>query len=380
MVARGFVGAAYRHRTSRAGDPHLHWHVLVANLAQGIDGRWSALDGRAITTPLVPVALCSRPLCAASSRLQVPADFAAVEADWHTRADAANWGPAELEQLVASAAPATVRSGFVIEDEAWRNGVRSLTTRLVGFDEWLDWLLDHRVTAHDGTFTRFDLTRAVASALPATTSVEVVEATVQWALGSPAVVPLTGHSLQSLVTNADCRVLADERVRMYTSRSLLALEEGLMEQLVGGVDAGVGVLDLGRVDAAVHASALGEDQASAVTSLTAGGDRISVLVGRAGTGKTHTLGTVRALYEDAGCTVVGLAPSARASRELEAGAGICSTTLARHLVEHRDIDASAVVMVDEAGMAAVRDLARESGGTGSSPTGPTSSSSNKSTH
>jgi conjugative relaxase-like TrwC/TraI family protein len=48
MVARGFVGAAYRHRTSRAGDPHLHWHVLVANLAQGIDGRWSALDGRAI--------------------------------------------------------------------------------------------------------------------------------------------------------------------------------------------------------------------------------------------------------------------------------------------------------------------------------------------
>ena len=48
MVARGFVGAAYRHRTSRAGDPHLHWHVLAANLAQGIDGRWSALDGRAI--------------------------------------------------------------------------------------------------------------------------------------------------------------------------------------------------------------------------------------------------------------------------------------------------------------------------------------------
>ncbi len=48
MVARGFVGAAYRHRTSRAGDPHLHWHMLVANMAQGVDGRWSALDGRAI--------------------------------------------------------------------------------------------------------------------------------------------------------------------------------------------------------------------------------------------------------------------------------------------------------------------------------------------
>src|SRR5205814_2280671 len=31
---------------SRAGDPHLHTHVLAANLTKGADGRWSALDGR----------------------------------------------------------------------------------------------------------------------------------------------------------------------------------------------------------------------------------------------------------------------------------------------------------------------------------------------
>ena len=82
------------------------------------------------------------------------------------------------------------------------------------------------------------------------------------------------------------------------------------------------------------------------------------MVGRAGTGKTHTLGTLRSLYEDAGYTVIGLAPSARAARELEAGAGIESVTIARHLVEHREIDATTIVVVDEAGMTAVRDLAR----------------------
>ncbi len=43
---RGFVAAAFRHRISRAGDPQLHTHVLVANLVQADDGRWSALDGR----------------------------------------------------------------------------------------------------------------------------------------------------------------------------------------------------------------------------------------------------------------------------------------------------------------------------------------------
>jgi conjugative relaxase-like TrwC/TraI family protein len=46
VEANGFVGAAFRHRTSRAGDPQLHTHVVVPNLAQGSDGRWSAPDGR----------------------------------------------------------------------------------------------------------------------------------------------------------------------------------------------------------------------------------------------------------------------------------------------------------------------------------------------
>ena len=46
--ASGFVAAAFRHRTSRSGDPQLHTHVVIANLGRGPDGRWSALDGRLI--------------------------------------------------------------------------------------------------------------------------------------------------------------------------------------------------------------------------------------------------------------------------------------------------------------------------------------------
>ena len=42
LPARGVVAAMFRHRTSRAGDPLLHWHTLVANLVEGPDGRWSA--------------------------------------------------------------------------------------------------------------------------------------------------------------------------------------------------------------------------------------------------------------------------------------------------------------------------------------------------
>jgi conjugative relaxase-like TrwC/TraI family protein len=47
--ADGFVAAAYQHRTSRAQDPHLHTHVIVANMAQSpSDGKWRALDGEPI--------------------------------------------------------------------------------------------------------------------------------------------------------------------------------------------------------------------------------------------------------------------------------------------------------------------------------------------
>ncbi len=50
VEANGFIGAAFRHRTSRAGDPQLHTHVVVPNLVHGADGQWSAPDGRHLYT------------------------------------------------------------------------------------------------------------------------------------------------------------------------------------------------------------------------------------------------------------------------------------------------------------------------------------------
>src|SRR5215210_3391321 len=45
----GFVAAAYQHRTSRSRDPHLHTHVIVANMTKTpSDGEWRALDGQPI--------------------------------------------------------------------------------------------------------------------------------------------------------------------------------------------------------------------------------------------------------------------------------------------------------------------------------------------
>lgn len=49
--AEAMVAAAFRHGTSRAGDPHLHDHLVVANLAP-VDGRWYAAEGHTLAVHL----------------------------------------------------------------------------------------------------------------------------------------------------------------------------------------------------------------------------------------------------------------------------------------------------------------------------------------
>jgi conjugative relaxase-like TrwC/TraI family protein len=46
LSTTGPVAGQFLHRTSRALDPHLHTHVVLANVAQGVDGRWSGVDSR----------------------------------------------------------------------------------------------------------------------------------------------------------------------------------------------------------------------------------------------------------------------------------------------------------------------------------------------
>jgi conjugative relaxase-like TrwC/TraI family protein len=46
VKGNGLIAAAFRHRTSRAGDPHLHTHVLVVNALRRPDGSWGTIDAR----------------------------------------------------------------------------------------------------------------------------------------------------------------------------------------------------------------------------------------------------------------------------------------------------------------------------------------------
>ncbi|PSL08145.1 conjugative relaxase-like TrwC/TraI family protein [Haloactinopolyspora alba] len=47
----GVLAAAFDHWDSRAGDPQLHTHVVIANRVQGPDGKWRTLDSRGSMFP-----------------------------------------------------------------------------------------------------------------------------------------------------------------------------------------------------------------------------------------------------------------------------------------------------------------------------------------
>jgi hypothetical protein len=126
----------------------------------------------------------------------------------------------------------------------------------------------------------------------------------------------------------------------------------------GGRQAGRGILSDSIVNAVTVRLGVEGEQQVAVHRLCRQGNAIEVLVGRAGTGKTTTVAAVADSYRIAGWDVIGVAPSARAARELTSGAGIPAHTVPRFLrhVERHPLDVRTVVVMDEAGMAGLSDL------------------------
>jgi hypothetical protein len=82
-----------------------------------------------------------------------------------------------------------------------------------------------------------------------------------------------------------------------------------------------------------------------VRAVSGSGHGVSVVQALAGTGKTYTAGVLRQVYEGAGYTVLGVAPTGRAVRELAEGrasprahwTGCCSTSSSSATSCHRTV-------------------------------------------
>ena len=147
----------------------------------------------------------------------------------------------------------------------------------------------------------------------------------------------------------------------YTTWRSWQAEQAVLEAVEKGRSARVALTPEHAVEAAVKEAELGQDQAEAVRRICLGGERVAVMVGPAGSGKSRSISAARVAWQAAGVSVRGVAPSAVAAGVLTEQAGIPSETLAKFLMDvSRGLVSLApgeVVLCDEASMVATRDLA-----------------------
>ena len=139
----------------------------------------------------------------------------------------------------------------------------------------------------------------------------------------------------------------------YTSEAVLAQEESIITWAMAAQ------ADPPSPSNSVDRTGLDVLQAEAAASV-AGDDRLVLVVGPAGAGKTRMLTAAAADLHQHGREVFGVAPTAKAARTLERDTGIRSDTVAKLLHEWQRTDrpplaefqlpAGATLIVDEAGM------------------------------
>jgi conjugative relaxase-like TrwC/TraI family protein len=407
----GLIGAAFRHRSSRAGDPQLHTHVIVANLVRSTqDGRWSGLDSRglydlktaggavyrsALRATLAPLGLrwvvradglgevadIDRGLLRAFSvqRCRIEAEMGRTG---HTSQAAAQVAAYRVRPPKDPALAATdddgLRTRWVGQLSRLRLGGRparrSDITRCLGRDKHgpttqteerrVSRVLagaypppqkqrrpHRRLTEQASTLTRVQIIKAAAAAMDLQPG--HLRQAVERLLARPEVVPLL----------ASPGMGARPERRRYSTRDLVRVEQELMEGALRRRGQGCGLVPT-CTRAAVEATVpdRGADQRRVLRRLLSSGDGIEVLAGPGGTGKTFLLAAARDGWERAGYRVHGAALAALAAAQLEAGSGIAATTIHQLLddlgspqsggLTNRDI-----VVIDEAAMVGSRTLA-----------------------
>ncbi|MGQ0824115.1 MAG: MobF family relaxase [Actinomycetota bacterium] len=396
----GFVAAAFRHRTSRAGDPHLHTHLLIANLTRGPDGRWCAPDARRfwalgntasylyeatlrheltvalgvefgpVTNGIADLAGISRACIETFSQrralilerlddlgldsaraaqfatldtrdAKTAFDIEALRVDWVEIAADFDTTTETLDSLTGQSNPAPIAEATV---ERVIEGLVS----------------DTGLTTNASTFDRRHVLRAWCEHFPQGAPIEQIEQLADRTLAHPQIVELAGTATTAMRRDDHRPMRAPALGSRYSTHSLLELEQQILDLADRQAAARLGIVDPSVVEVATHRRSLNPEQAEMVRALTGSGRGIEIVIAPAGSGKTYALGAARDAWNASTYPVIGCSLAARAAQQLQHDTAIPATTIAnlrRQLCQGWRFPANSVLVIDEAAMAGTRTLA-----------------------
>jgi len=391
----GFIGMAFRHRMSRAGDPALHVHVVVSNLTRAAsDGKWLSLASPRGRSPLWPHGKSAGVVFQAALRAGFRREFGlgfdgvkngyadlrgfsrkVIDALSTRRKEIIQW----LDQNGADGPSAAQIAAYKTRDKK-DYGVSEDGRRA----EWIEAAAPYGITperiaemvgdarpaeprqiasadieaalsALEGSASHFDrreLLWSLCDQLPEGAELDSLSAAVDQVLGSDRILCI--HRSED--------PLGFDR---YTTPRIAEVERRFLDSAIEGAADGACQADAATISAVLDRhDYLGADQRQMVERLTADGERIVPVAAWPGTGKTTALEAAREIWADAGFTVIGCATARSASAEMRAAGITEATSIAEllHLTTRRRVEgktplpAGTVIVVDEASVTSTPEL------------------------
>lgn len=418
IATGGLLGWSVEHRAARPmgdgqpGDPHLHLHVVIANMALCEDGKWrsiansgtdlyrhaAVLDSvfkgrvrqltyerfgvrrvqaektRAWEIEGIPeqlrdafsrrAALVNETVGEDASRedkmrvsaktrhAKHEADANGMRASWRERAEDLG---IDVDAMIAEAAPGPPDpDGGASFDGS--GGPRipppSDIARIV-FDP------ETGVTASKKEFTRAALMAAVVNALPYgfgsadLTDLQHLVDDVLRVEGYAVALPHVGSKVMSSTDRYTTRDILDAE-KVVTDQALVRFDEGAVQLTADQAAAAMSVFEV------ANGFALSDEQRAAIERTLTAGHGIDAHIGAAGTGKSTLMEACRIAWDATGHTYAGATVSAVAAKSLDDASGIPARSIASWLQQIRDgsgLTGIDVLVVDEATMSNDRQAA-----------------------
>ncbi|MET8218099.1 MobF family relaxase [Streptomyces hirsutus] len=414
IATGGLLGWSIEHQSARPvddtpGDPHLHVHIVIVNMARCEDGQWRAIANggmdlhrhakafdalfkarvRALAHKQFGVLRARSPRTGAWEIEGIPEPLRdhysrrAAQVDAIAGADA---GREEKLRVSTKTRHAKHDTGVIDLHATWRRRAEDLgydvdamvaaaapgppgpdgPFAMAGPDgprtpspEWIAAEMfdpQHGLTAFDKEFSKAQLLARVADACPF--GLEATELKVL----AERVLAVKGYA-QALQPRGSQLVAHNER---YTTRDILQAEQTIVDQARARYADGSARLSTDQATAAISVFevtvgfSLAVEQRRVVERLLTAGHGVDAVVGVAGSGKTSLLEACRIGWDGVGLTYAGASLSAVAAQNLYEGAGIPSRTVAAWLQRIHDgtsLTGIDVLVLDEAAMTDDRSMA-----------------------